>query len=272
MLNRSTPVLQWLKSGTGPLPRTAVVVAHPDDETIGAGGRLKRLARSNFIYVTDGAPYGLSDARAAGMSNREDYRVARKQELNTVLGLAGINSNQVRCLGCIDQQASFAMLHLTMTLYELLQNLDSELVLTHPYEGGHPDHDTTALAVHGACRLIERRYGKAPLIVEMASYHNRARIMETGSFLPDYETCTVTAVLSGEERRFKEQLFGCYRSQARVLQSFQLEFERFRVAPLYDFTRPPHCGRLYYESYDWGITGEGWRKLADDCWGKLALS
>ena len=259
-------------SGAGPVPQIAVIVAHPDDETVGAGGRLKRLARSSFIYITDGAPYDLSDARAAGMSNRGDYRAVRQGELETVLGLAGIDSNQVRWLGCVDQQASFEMLHLTITLFELLQNLDSELLLTHPYEGGHPDHDTTALAVHGACRLLKRRYGKAPLILEMASYHSRAGFMETGSFLPDYETSTVTAVLSSEERRFKEQLFGCYHSQARVLQSFQLEFERFRVAPPYDFTRPPHGGRLYYESYDWGVTGEGWRKLADDCWGKLALS
>jgi N-acetylglucosamine malate deacetylase 2 len=107
--------------------------------------------------------------------------------------------------------------------------------------------------------------------VEMAFYHSSAGRMETGSFVPDYGTSWVTAILAPEERRFKEQLFACYRSQARVLQSFQLELERFRVAPYYDFTQPPHCGRLYYENYDWGITGEGWRKLATECFGELGL-
>jgi len=271
MLNGSPAVLQWLMSGAGVEPQISVIVAHPDDETIGAGARLKRLARASFIYITDGSPYDLTDARAAEMTNRDDYRAARKQELNTVLGMAGIDAKQVRCLGCVDQQASFAMLDLTLTVFGLLQSLGSEVVLTHPYEGGHPDHDTTALAVHGACRLLERRYGRAPLILEMASYYSSAGIMETGNFLPDSATSPVTAILAPEERRFKEQLFGCYRTQARVLQSFQVELERFRVAPNYDFTQPPHYGRVHYENYDWGITGERWRKLAAKSWGDLAL-
>ena len=38
--------------------------------------------------------------------------------------------------------------------------------------------------------------------------------------------------------------------------------ERFRPAPNYDFTRPPHAGQLFYEKFNWGMTGEQWRALA----------
>ena len=35
---------------------------------------------------------------------------------------------------------------------------------------------------------------------------------------------------------------------------FPIAIERFRPAPDYDFTQPPHEGRLFYENYDWGMT------------------
>ena len=38
------------------LPRTMLVGAHPDDETVLAGARLRRLSRALFVCVTDGAP------------------------------------------------------------------------------------------------------------------------------------------------------------------------------------------------------------------------
>jgi hypothetical protein len=35
-----------------------------------------------------------------------------------------------------------------------------------------------------------------------------------------------------------------------------------RPAPLYDFTKPPHAGKLWYESLGWSMTGRRWRELA----------
>jgi hypothetical protein len=47
----------------------------------------------------------------------------------------------------------------------------------------------------------------------------------------------------------------------RNLRGFATKFERFRVAPPYRFTRPPH-GALLYEQFDWGMDGARWRALA----------
>src|ERR1051325_5216230 len=44
--------------------RLAIVAAHPDDETIGAGAYLARLSQAIFIHVTDGAPRDMRDARS----------------------------------------------------------------------------------------------------------------------------------------------------------------------------------------------------------------
>jgi hypothetical protein len=52
------------------------------------------------------------------------------------------------------------------------------------------------------------------------------------------------------------------RSQREVLRAFPVDTERFRPAPRYDFSRPPHVGPLLYESRGRGVTGAQWRSLA----------
>jgi hypothetical protein len=44
--------------------------------------------------------------------------------------------------------------------------------------------------------------------------------------------------------------------------NFPVGVERFRYAPSYDFTRPPHDGRLFYEEQNWGVSGKEWCRLA----------
>ena len=52
----------------------AIVVAHPDDETIAAGASLPLLRTLTLVHVTDGAPARLQDARAAGFGTAEALR------------------------------------------------------------------------------------------------------------------------------------------------------------------------------------------------------
>jgi hypothetical protein len=52
-----------------------------------------------------------------------------------------------------------------------------------------------------------------------------------------------------------------YSSQRLVLENFPIEQERLRLASNYDFSQPPHEGRLWYECMGWAMTGERWRKL-----------
>src|ERR1043166_7357421 len=81
--------LDWLVDGRGREPSVVVVAAHPDDESVGAGGRLNRLRGALFVYLTDGSPRDTSDARRAGYDSREAYAAARREELhNAQIGRA----------------------------------------------------------------------------------------------------------------------------------------------------------------------------------------
>jgi N-acetylglucosamine malate deacetylase 2 len=244
------------------VPPLALIVAHPDDESIGAGARLRRWHHGWFVHVTDGAPRNLEDARAAGFSSREAYARARNFELLAALALAGITRNQHHELGFMDQEASFHLADLTRSVVAFLRAHQPHVVITHAYEGGHPDHDATAFVVHAARAILDREHGDAPILVETTGYHAGPRGLNPGEFLPHAAAEERGFLLSPAEREFKQRLFACFRTQAGTLGYFPVGIERFRFAPPYDFSRPPHRGCLFYENYNWGVRGEQWRMLA----------
>lgn len=246
-----------------PAARAVVVIAHPDDETVGAGSRLPRLNGANFVCVTDGAPRDLGDASAAGYDTREAYAKARREEFEAALALAGIETaGRIHYLNLVDQEASLRMADLARALSELFVEIGVETVLTQAYEGGHPDHDAVAFAVHQACTLIEVEGLPAPAIVEMTSYHEQDGDFVFGEFIPKPERAEAVVELTEAEFIFKECLVNCYVTQQHLLERIPMEFERFRFAPDYDFTQPPQPGPPLYERFPWGMTGDHWRELA----------
>jgi hypothetical protein len=80
-----------------------------------------------------------------------------------------------------------------------------------------------------------------------------------------------TVVLDERARAFKRRLIACFSTQQRVLADFPVDLERFRAAPAYDFTRPPHEGGLYYEQFDWGVDGARWRALSGEALAALEI-
>lgn len=240
-----------------------IVAAHPDDETIGAGSLLPRMQRPFIVTVTDGAPRNLDDARRAGCETREEYAGLRRRELLDALDVAGIPEQQTRSLGIADQETSLELAYVTLKLVDIFRELRPSFVLTHAYEGGHPDHDATAFAVHAACA----RVAGAPSVFEFTSYHaapphsDTEAVMETGRFLGDRGE----AVVYGEAaRERKSQMVECFGSQLHMLRNFPLDTERYREAPAYDFTQAPHPGKLLYETFGWGVNGPRWRLLAEE--------
>src|SRR5438876_9439085 len=92
----------------------------------------------------------------------------RWHEATAATALVNISPERILCLGGVDQDAIQGLPVLVPRFVELLREQQPDIVVTHPYEGGHPDHDTAALMAHlGAKKLVrgghrseERRVGK----------------------------------------------------------------------------------------------------------------
>jgi N-acetylglucosamine malate deacetylase 2 len=244
-----------------PAPSAVLVFAHPDDETVGLGARLPRYRSALIVHVTDGAPHNRKSIPAS-YSSPEEYRARRSDELRSALGLAGLEETERIGLQIPDQQASLHLAELVSCLHKLLLRHSPEVVFTHPYEGGHPDHDACAFAVQRAAARLEAAGPKAPMVIEAAFYHLGSQGIETGCFLTHAEkTSEIICRLSPEERRKKRALIAAFPSQQETLKYFESERECFRVAPKYDFHRPPHEGRTFYDRYPWGMTSQRFCEL-----------
>lgn len=240
--------LEWLAGGEGPPPRTAVIVAHPDDEVVGLGSQLRRLGDAWFVHVTDGSPRNGRDAATWGLDTA-GYALARRQEAERALALVGVPAARIVGFWIPDQQGALHLVDITRRIRALVTRHEIEVVVTQPYEGGHPDHDATAFAVHAALLGV----GRPVALVEMTAYHRGP----LGTFVGG------GGLALPVDRVLRQRLLACHRTQRATLEPLaDPEYERFREAPTYDFRRPPHQGPLLYEAFDRGVTAERFRALA----------
>ena len=252
-----------LAASSTPISATdvGIVVAHPDDETIGCGAMLSRWQGASLIMVTDGAPTNLEDARALGFATAADYADARRRELNEAVAIAGVApENQIR-LDIPDQQVVRRLAEVTHLLIALVESRGLRVLFTHAYEGGHPDHDATAFAVHAAAQLL-RNSGRDILIVEMPYYREGENgEMLRQSFISQCHSAEVPIKLSADQVALKRSMMAAHASQQHILIPFSVDIERFRPAPDYDFTVSANRGQLLYEKFNWGLSGSEWPSL-----------
>jgi N-acetylglucosamine malate deacetylase 2 len=231
--------------------RVMVVAAHPGDETIGASALLAASSDAIVIHATDGAP---EDARwwPAGITDRREYSFLREHEAERAL--AHVCATRI-ALGVIDQHAVHEIDRIAALVAERLVAREPDVIVTHAYEGGHPDNDAVAVAVARA-RALAR--SSAPLC-EMALYNGAHGELVVGEFIDGGGT---SWLLGDTQRARRDAMIECFTSQRDAIAPFRaLDRERYRPAPAYDFSSPPHDGPLWYERLGFSISGAGWRAI-----------
>ena len=236
--------------------KTLLVVAHADDETIAASRLLGTCpADCVVLHATDSAPRNPKYFGRAGCATREQYGELRQAELQAAMRIAGVSPEQCHTAPVADQEA---VMHVRLLAKLISGFFPVDRVITHANEGGHPDHDATALAVALAagCTGME--------VWEFPAYHAHNGLMVAGQFIPNASNPAVETIqLNAQDSVRKKAMFSCFRSQQHLMDRFSLTQELLRRAPEYDFLTPPHAGVLYYETRDMGLTYQQWRRYAE---------
>ena len=158
--------------------RTLVaVLAHPDDETYGAGGTLARYSAEGVAVHLVCATLGeVGDNYLPDLAECEDLACRREQELRcatAALGLADVHLLRYRDSGMAGSPANehpgaFVQAPLEVVagrIAERLRELRPQVVLTHgPYgEYAHPDHAAVHRATVAAFDLLSPEHRPAKL-------------------------------------------------------------------------------------------------------------
>jgi LmbE family N-acetylglucosaminyl deacetylase len=231
------------------LGQTMVLVAHPDDECITCGGLLQRMSEAVVVYATDGSPQDSYFWKKHG--SREAYSRLRQEEARRALSQVGVRE----IVFLADQEPRLIDQELFQNLglaFELLlgevHRRKPEALLTLAYEGGHPDHDS--------CSLLASEIGKTTgLPVWEAPLYRRRRSELSVQEFAEPNGREVLYAPTAEEIERKRKMCLEYPSQGDFLKIFGLEREIFRPQKEYDYSRPPHEGKLNYEQWQWSMTG-----------------
>lgn len=137
-------------------PRVLGIFAHPDDETICAGGTLAKYAEGGadvrVVCLTRGEAGRIRDAGAATRMTLAAVREGELSRAGDELGIAETRSLHYPDGGLADVERE----RLVGTAGELLDEMAPDIVITFGPDGfsGHPDHIAVGAAVTEACDRI----------------------------------------------------------------------------------------------------------------------
>jgi LmbE family N-acetylglucosaminyl deacetylase len=223
--------------------KVLVIVAHPDDEAVGCGILLQRMRSPSVAFMTDGAPADRYFWDA--YKSRQNYSTVRRRE--SQMALAQLGFVKVGRFDEPDQELYRNLAEAREWLALAVEQDRPGAILTHAYEGGHPDHDACSFLGAVIGRTFDIPVWEMPLYRLINERLVRQRFVDCDD--------NVTIVATQDERNRKQKMISSYRSQLEFLTEFQTVAEDYRPQPEHDFLQPPHEGILNYESWGWGISG-----------------
>ena len=132
--------------GLPALRRVLVLAPHPDDESIGAGGTLARLAEAGaeveVVVLTDGE-------RTPGTGLAPD-EVGRRRRREATRACAVLGARPPRFLGLADESLPAQVAELAGRLGALVPELAPDALFLPWFGDGHPDHRAVTAAVERA--------------------------------------------------------------------------------------------------------------------------
>lgn len=224
--------------------RILILVPHPDDEVVACAaaiGRAREAGAEIFaLYLT----HGCIAREVMWAWQRKNYqkiiarRRAEAEEAARLLGLkpAGWSLRPARHLWremdavCTEIQAAITSLRI-------------DQIWLPAYEGGNPDHD--------ALNAIGQKFKTSISVLEFAEYNFCGGRVRANRFpKPNGSEQVIEMTKSEAIRKVTAQML--YESEGANLNYVSgVAHECFRPLADYDYSRPPHSGKLWYARFQW---------------------
>ncbi|UOQ45700.1 PIG-L family deacetylase [Halobacillus salinarum] len=137
-------------SEPGSYERVVVFAPHMDDETIGAGGTIRRHIEAGAevycIFSTDGS-------NSESSLPKEELSQMRKQEMERVNEILGMKAIYYMDLPDGRVQSTEEAQH---KLVKLLEDINPDLIYCTPYVDAHPDHTGTTAILSDALKIWKK--------------------------------------------------------------------------------------------------------------------
>jgi LmbE family N-acetylglucosaminyl deacetylase len=223
--------------------RILLLVPHPDDEVVGCCAAIGRARAAgcgvHALYLTNGVP--ARDVLWPWDRPAHAARVARRwneaEQAATQLGLLEAARQDIPTRTLKDQLREARAL-----LERLLVILRPAVLWVPAYEGGHQDHDVANFLAS----LVAERLP----VWEFSEYNHAGGIVRSNAFAPGTGEDGLLP-LDRQEAARKRDILAIYASEHGNLRHIATRQEAFRPLARYDYSRPPHPGRLFYQRFQW---------------------
>ncbi len=158
-----------------------VVVAHPDDEVLGAGATINKLIKEgNEVAVATMANH------AAARKNLSDTLANDEAEAYKIMGVTKSYAADFPNI----KMNTVPHLDLVQFIEKCIEDFGAEAIITHHPSDTNNDHVCTAYAVQAACRLFQRKPNvptlKLVLYMEVPSSTEWSLDSSSNRFSPNY--------------------------------------------------------------------------------------
>ena len=127
-----------------------IVVAHPDDEVLGAGATIHRLAKQGHKVAV-----AIMSGHAAARSNRSDTLAKDEAKAMAIIGVVKVYHADFPNI----KMNTVPHLELVQFIEKCIMDFQAEAIITHHPSDTNIDHQETSRAVNAACRLFQRTDG-----------------------------------------------------------------------------------------------------------------
>ena len=216
------------------------IAPHPDDEIVGAAFIIKKILKKKNVFIFFPTNGLISREK---MWPWERYGYQRRLKLRLKEMKRSVKALNIRKFYLQNLPSRTLKDNISKTYIKIKKIIKSEKIDTifcPAYEGGHQDHDVS--------NFICSRLKKVSSIYEYPEYNFSNRKVNSNSFVHNTKN-QKNVYLTANEKKNKAQLLAIYASEKKNLNYLSFTKESYRKIIDYDYSSPPHSGKLFYRRF-----------------------